>query len=95
MTSVNGMKQYLKNMGLDIDKIPQQKMNAIIKLAESITDPSKMDSEQVKKLQDLLGVTQSGGSFVLKKHQIKKRTKIGNNEKCPCKSGKKYKKCCK
>ena len=24
-----------------------------------------------------------------------KSTKIGNNEKCPCGSGKKYKKCCK
>ena len=29
------------------------------------------------------------------KAKIKKHKKIGNNQKCPCKSEKKYKKCCK
>ena len=92
--SVSQMKDYLKGMGLDIDKIPRDKMNAIVKLAESISDPANMDTEQVLKLQQLLGVRRENGTFGTVKRVPRKRTKIGNNEKCPCKSGKKYKKCC-
>ena len=92
--SISQMKSYLKTMGLDVDKIPKDKMNTIVQLAESIADPSKMNSEQITKLQQALGISQQGSSLVPVKRVPRKRTKIGNNEKCPCGSGKKYKKCC-
>ena len=72
-------------MGLDLSKYPKDKINTILQFAESISDPSKMNAEQINKLQVLLG---------LKKGPAKKRIKIRVNDKCPCDSGKKYKKCC-
>ena len=36
-----------------------------------------------------------GQTVRLRKKGKKKHKKIGNNQKCPCESGKKYKKCCK
>ncbi len=72
-------------MGLDLSKYPKDKISAIMQFADSISDPSKMNAEQINKLQVLLG---------LKKGQTKKRIKIRVNDKCPCDSGKKYKKCC-
>lgn len=81
----NDLKKALSNMGLDLSKYPKDKISAIMQFADSISDPSKMNAEQINKLQVLLG---------LKKGQTKKRIKIRVNDKCPCDSGKKYKKCC-
>ena len=79
------LKKTLKNMGIDLSKYPKDKLDVILKLTDSITDPSKMNTQQIHQLQVLLG---------LKKGQTKKRVKIRVNDKCPCDSGKKYKKCC-
>ncbi len=81
----NDLKKALSNMGLDLSKYPKDKINTIMQFADSISDPSKMNAEQINKLQVLLG---------LKKGPTKKRIKIRVNDKCPCDSGKKYKKCC-
>jgi len=81
----NDLKKALNNTGIDLSKYPKDKLDTILKFTDSITDPSKMDAQQIHQLQVLLG---------LKKGQPKKRVKIRVNDKCPCDSGKKYKKCC-
>ena len=82
---ITALFEALSNMGLDLSKYPKDKINTIMQFADSISDPSKMNAEQINKLQVLLG---------LKKGPTKKRIKIRVNDKCPCDSGKKYKKCC-
>ena len=43
----------------------------------------------------LAQMAQSNGLFVNRPEQIKRETpKVGRNEKCPCGSNKKFKKCC-
>ena len=46
--------------------------------------------ETVKKMQKLMNknLNPSNGQ------EVKRSEKVGRNEPCPCKSGKKYKKCC-
>lgn len=46
------------------------------------------DEETKKKMEARLKQLQAQG------HTLVRRVKIGRNEKCPCDSGKKFKKCC-
>ena len=52
----NDLKKALSNMGLDLSKYPKDKISAIMQFADSISDPSKMNAEQINKLQVLLGL---------------------------------------
>ena len=61
---------------------------------DPISDPEKMTPQQIQKLQNLLGVTQTVAGIQPIKRVPHRRNKIGPNQKCPCDSGKKYKKCC-
>jgi len=81
---INQMKNMLKNMGMDLDNLPTDKLQEIINLTQQIKDPQNMSTEYKKKLQELLKI----------KKEPRKKTKIGVNQKCPCGSSLKYKKCC-
>ncbi|HIO92706.1 MAG TPA: DUF1186 domain-containing protein [Leucothrix mucor] len=52
-----------------------------------------LPEEQVKKMRELLGMTDNDTQFDLENFTPKTK-KVGRNEPCPCGSGKKYKKCC-
>ena len=80
---INSAIPMLKSLGISPEQLGPNKLALLQKLAESI-DPEKMDAESSDKLLKELGL-----SF-----KKKSTTKIGRNELCPCKSGKKYKKCC-
>jgi len=97
--SILNMESMLKSMGIDLSTMPAKNRAEIEKLSSEITDPMNMNMEHVKRLQTLLGITQRTEQQTLPtgfapKQQPNKRTKIGANTKCPCSSGKKYKKCC-
>ena len=94
MSNNNILKAGLKSMGIDVDKLPKDKIEPILQLADSISDPEKMTPQQIQKLQNLLGVTQTAAGVQSGKRVPHRRNKIGPNQKCPCDSGKKYKKCC-
>ena len=53
----------------------------------------KMMRENPQMIESLMTNMVNNGSLD-QKQQPKKSTKIKPNEKCPCNSGKKYKKCC-
>ena len=59
MSNNNILKAGLKSMGIDVDKLPKDKIEPILQLADSISDPEKMTPQQIQKLQNLLGVTQT------------------------------------
>ena len=94
MSNNNILKAGLKSMGIDVDKLPKDKIEPILQLADSISDPEKMTPQQIQKLQNLLGVTQTTAGIQSMKRVPHRRNKIGPNQKCPCGGGKKYKKCC-
>jgi len=97
--SILNMEYMLKSMGIDLSTMPKKNREEIEKLSSEITDPLNMNMEHVKRLQTLLGITPKPTQQTLPagfapKQQPNKRAKIGANTKCPCSSGKKYKKCC-
>jgi len=51
----NDLKKTLNNMGIDLSKYPKDKLDAILKFTDSITDPSKMDTQQIHQLQVFWG----------------------------------------
>ena len=81
-------------MGVDLEKLPKDKLEPILQLANSISNPENMTQQQMEKLQNLLGLTLTSEGLQTGKRIPNRRKKIGPNKKCPCESGKKYKKCC-
>jgi uncharacterized protein YecA (UPF0149 family) len=79
--------QKLSELGMSPDQLGPEKMEMLRKFSETISDPSKMTQENAVKLMESLG-------FKPPVKQQKISTSIGRNAKCPCNSGKKYKKCC-
>jgi len=77
----------LNQFGISPDQLSSQRLEEITKLSRYLSDPSKMTPKIASKVMKMLGVRVG---------DIKPKTgkKIGPNEKCPCKSNKKYKKCC-
>ena len=70
----------------DIDKILKmlgKDKETINQVKQVLKNPAAMN-EMKKMMNKTMGV----------KNVPKQTTKIGRNEKCPCNSGKKYKKCC-
>lgn len=78
----------LQSMGLSPNQLGPEKLAILQQLAETISDPAKLDTEDASKILRSLGV----GKQEPKRSNISKKVK--RNENCPCSSGKKYKKCC-
>ena len=49
MSNNNILKAGLKSMGIDVDKLPKDKIEPILQLADSISDPEKMTPQQIQK----------------------------------------------
>ena len=94
MENVKQMKNILKLMGLDLEKLPNEKLDPILKMANDIADPTNMSPEQIQRIRQSLGLEIQGNSVVQVKRSPRKRKKIGRNGPCVCESGKKYKNCC-
>lgn len=95
---IQKMRDTLKNLGIDINKISRKKMASLVKIAGNISDPANMTTEQIQQIsQSSIGreiLEKVGGEAIGPKPTPKQSTKIKRNGPCPCKSGKKYKKCC-
>jgi uncharacterized protein YecA (UPF0149 family) len=85
--NINEILPMLYSMGISPDQLGPEKMKTLQQLANTISDPTKIGSEDATKILRSLGV----GS---KQNKQSKREKCGRNEKCICGSNKKYKKCC-
>ena len=81
----------LKQLGISPDKLSPERLEALMKITEKISNGSDITPEITSKIMDIIGFVPK--AQVVQKKQ--KREKIGRNEQCPCgKYGKKYKKCC-
>lgn len=81
----------LQSLGISPDNLGPEKMQLVQNFASKISDPSKMtEQDSVNFLRDI-GVSIKQGN---QDSVQKKIPKVKRNVKCPCGSGKKYKKCC-
>ena len=89
---MNKESEILKAMDILINDLTPNQLEGLKKFAERIENPNNMDVNQVMGIVNELGLDIDKLRKKAKKICIK--PKIGVNTKCPCDSGKKYKKCC-
>ena len=90
MEELRNVMPLLQSLGISPDQLTPEKMSMLQQLSKAVADPNNLDEEAINKLTRKLGLNIDGAPKVPKK----KEKKIGRNEKCPCNSDKKYKKCC-
>ena len=83
--NINDAIKQLKEYGIDPSSFDKKTIKQLLQISSKIKDPSKMDSNTAQEILNSLSNTSK--PFV-------NLNKIGRNEKCPCGSNKKYKKCC-
>jgi preprotein translocase subunit SecA len=88
-------EEILKSLGIVLDDLTPAQIEGLTKVAERMPDPRQMGLEDAKHIVEDLGLDIEG---LRKKYRQRlaenRKPKVGVNEKCPCGSGKKYKKCC-
>ena len=87
----NEIVNQLKDMGVDLSKLNNKQVNQLIDCTKGITDISQVTPNVLDKLSKILNLKLKLNNNTDPK---KKTNKIKRNDKCPCKSGKKYKNCC-
>lgn len=96
---MSNYQEILKFLDVILEDLTEEQKNRLTQIAEKIKDPSKITATEAKHIVDDVGLDIEK----LQKNARRKRAeelnknrkpKIGANEKCPCNSGKKYKKCC-
>ena len=94
-------QEILKSLDLLLEDLSPEQIERLKKLSETVTNPVQMDATEAVRIVNELGIDidalQKKARRLLaenKKLKTAGRPKIGANEKCPCNSGKKYKKCC-
>ena len=91
------IKNKLKSLGIEPEKIPESNIKNMGKFLEN---PSQLTPEKAMEILRSLGLNKKTLKKCMKNvlgtesRTIIKDKKIGRNDKCPCSSGKKYKKCC-
>jgi len=90
MEELKDIIPLLQSMGISPDQITPEKLIMLQRLSKAFSDPNNLDEESISKLMRQAGLDNNDTPNVPKK----KGEKIGRNEKCPCNSGKKFKKCC-
>lgn len=78
----------LQQLGISPENLGPEKMNKLLQLSSKIGDPSTMTPESAADIIRTLGISLQGNA------KPKTTEKIPRNSKCPCKSGRKWKKCC-
>lgn len=89
MNAIKKLLPLFKQFGISPDSLTPDKLNKITSLAKGINKPEDISIEKSQEIMKILGIGTNSGP-----RQPKKSTRIKPNEKCPCGSGKKYKKCC-
>lgn len=79
------MKQ-LKDLGIYPNTFDKKTIQKLLQISSKIKDPSQINNETATELLKQLSIKPNKPFVNL--------NKIGRNEKCPCGSDKKYKKCC-
>ena len=80
----------LKQFGIDPTQLGPEKLEELMRLSQSVKNPSDITPETSRKILDVLGVN-------IRPPQLPKKvkhTKVGRNQKCSCGSDIKYKFCC-
>lgn len=96
------MEQYqeiLKSMGVLLDDLTPDQVEGLKRIADKITNPENMSANQAMSIVKDLGLDieklqKNARRIKAEMYTKNKKPKIGANEKCPCGSDKKYKKCC-
>tara|TARA_Y100000389_G_scaffold202628_1_gene248486 strand:+ start:267 stop:539 length:273 start_codon:yes stop_codon:yes gene_type:complete len=83
--NINDAIKQLKEYGIDPSSFDKKTIKKLLQISSKIKDPSQMDSNTAQEI--LKSLSNTSKTFV-------NLNKIGRNEKCPCGSNKKYKKCC-
>ena len=81
----------LQQMGVDPSKLGPDKLERLMKLSDKIKNPDQITPELISEITNIFGIDLKGPPKTRKRETS---LKIGRNEKCPCESGKKWKKCC-
>ncbi len=84
----------LQQMGISPDTMGPEKLQKLMMMAETITDPSQINQNVISQLKDILGLRiahPTGQDSQSKRPHTKK---ISRNLPCSCNSGIKWKKCC-
>jgi uncharacterized protein YecA (UPF0149 family) len=84
------ISDVLRQFSISPEQLDPEKLNKLMKFSTRIQDPSQITPELATELMQILGVSANPPS----KPRQSTSTKIGRNDRCPCKSGKKWKKCC-
>ncbi len=87
---MNKILPVLQSFGVAPNQLGPDKLNELMSLSEHISDPSKITPEITHQILNILGIGVRGDQRPV----VRKGTKIGRNNPCPCDSSKKYKKCC-
>ena len=90
MEELKDIIPLLQSMGISPDQITPEKLIMLQRLSKAFSDPNNLDEESISKLMKQAGLDTNDTPNVPKKTG----KKTGRNEKCPCNSGKKFKKCC-
>lgn len=81
---------FLQSLGISPEQLGPEKLEEISRLTSHISNPSDISPDLVGQIMRILGVNVGAARKTIKR----KTKKIRCNEKCPCGSNKKYKKCC-
>jgi len=95
-------ERFLRSIGIDISKLSISQINQI----NTVGDPTKLSTEETRNFFRSLGVdlnkvmevmnrrTKEGTDGSVYDGGVDVCVKVGRNDKCPCGSDKKFKKCC-
>jgi preprotein translocase subunit SecA len=92
-------KDILKCLDVFIEDLSPEQLESLKRISNRINDPNSMTVNQAMNIVNELGLDieklQKNARKIRAESYVKnKKPKIKVNEKCPCESGKKYKKCC-
>ena len=87
---IRSVLPMLQQFGISPDQLGPDKLEKLMKLSKSIQNPSDITPEISRHILDVLGISIQGTKASVKRNGVK----IGRNEPCPCREGKKYKHCC-
>ncbi len=89
--------EILNFIGPIFNDLTDEQKERLDKISREIKNPQNMSIDQALKILNEVGIdpkVMRKKINLQKAEKVKNRVKIGLNEKCPCGSDKKYKKCC-
>lgn len=93
MEDLQNVMPFLQSIGVSPEQLGPERLDMLKNLSKALSeDPSNIDENMISGIMKKLGMGITGAKPP--DSSKKREKKIGRNEKCPCESGKKYKKCC-